>query len=214
MPNCIHCGFYASTPAEAHAHTQVCTGRKFDTYFKQGISSSMLSNDQYQKSGMSTFASVILYNSKFLNGKMLIQSAKNLSNSQEHAEDVLVRGIKSRANDLSTFGTNLLYFNLSKSPCSSSVANPTFDPTTKKTRGCTETLIDLQKNGLTINGEKYNFQIHIICYQLYQGGPGKLTGSIQAAHLLESNGISLNSDVHLNKGGIASKKAYSSSLNQ
>ena len=207
MTNCNKCGKHVSTPAEAALHDQQCTGVASDWHFKKGISQSVMSNEQYQKSGMSTFASVILYNARYPDGHLLIQTAKNLSNSKEHAEDVLIRGIIEQEGFLDKNGGNRLVFNLSKSPCSSSVLHPTFTAGAVKKQGCTETLIDLHNNGLTL-GSKYDIEVVIFCHALYAGGGGKLTGSHEAADLLAYNGITLQTSVHQKNDGSSARKAF------
>ena len=145
-----------------------------------GQSDAEMSDQQWFKSGMSTFASIMVDDGdEELTLLGLGKSNKTVKFGAAHAEDVAMRTLLEEysAEELSNLSVIL---NLSKSPCSS-----TYGTSGAKDPGCAENLIAFKK--------KYKVKISLTCRGLYKGAEE----SQKAVELLRDNGIDVSVDVRL-----------------
>ncbi len=148
--------------------------------FSFGASEDEMSDDQWFKSGMSTFSSILVDGKK---GEFdFLKVTKNLKTKTfgaEHAQDVAMRNISSEFSAAELKGKHVV-LNLSKSPCSS-----TYGTSGDKDPGCAENLIAFVK--------ATGIHLTLICRGLYNGSKG----SQDAVDLLRSKGIDVSVDVRL-----------------
>jgi len=144
-----------------------------------GHSEEEMSNEQWLKSGMSTFVSIMVDDGgDELKELGKAKSLKTKTYGPEHAEDVAMRSLLAEYGAAGLKGLHII-LNLSKSPCSS-----TFGTTDKKP-GCAENLVKFAKT--------YKVRITLICRGLYKG----LEGSWNAVLALRAEGITVNIDERL-----------------
>lgn len=123
-----------------------------------GHSEDEMSNEQWLKSGMSTFVSIMVDDGgDELKELGKAKSLKTKTYGPEHAEDVAMRSLLAEYGAAGLKGLHII-LNLSKSPCSS-----TFGTTDKKP-GCAENLVKFAKT--------YKVRITLICRGLYKGLEG------------------------------------------
>src|SRR6185295_3785962 len=114
-----------------------------------GQSEAEMSNQQWLKSGMSTFVSIMVDDGgDELKELGIAKSIKTKTYGPEHAEDVATRALLAEYGADGLKGLHII-LNLSKSPCSS-----TFGTTDKKP-GCAENLVKFAKT--------YKVRITLIC---------------------------------------------------
>ena len=144
-----------------------------------GHSDDEMSNEQWLKSGMSTFVSIMVDDGgDELKELGKAKSLKTKTYGPEHAEDVAMRSLLAEYGAAGLKGLHII-LNLSKSPCSS-----TFGTTDKKP-GCAENLVKFAKT--------YKVRITLICRGLYKG----LEGSWNAVLALRAEGITVSIDERL-----------------
>lgn len=144
-----------------------------------GHSEDEMSNEQWLKSGMSTFVSIMVDDGgDELKELGKAKSLKTKTYGPEHAEDVAMRSLLAEYGAAGLKGLHII-LNLSKSPCSS-----TFGTTDKKP-GCAENLVKFAKT--------YKVRITLICRGLYKG----LEGSWNAVLALRADGITVSIDERL-----------------
>lgn len=147
-----------------------------------GQSDDDMSNQQWAKSGMVTYASIMVDDGdEALAFIGLGKSNKTVRFGREHAEDVSMRVLLDTYTEEELNGLNII-LNLSKSPCSSK-----FGTSGDKDPGCAENLVAFAK--------AYGCNISIICRGLYKGAEG----SQQAVDWLRSKGIAVSVDVRLGR---------------
>jgi pyrimidine deaminase RibD-like protein len=150
------------------------------TKFTFGASDSEMTNQQWMKSGMNTFSSVLVENDdEELELLKVTKNLKTKTHGAEHAEDVAMRNLLAQfsADDLNG---KFIVLNLSKSPCSS-----TYGTSGAKDPGCTENLIDFVK--------ATGVNMVITCRGLYNGSKG----SQDAVDALRKAGIDVSVDVRM-----------------
>ncbi len=171
--------------------------------YKFGKAKGDLSNQQWMRSGMSTYGSAYLVNNAHENGVRLgvMKNNKSKRYGCEHAEDVFIRVVKAKVGLLVVSpAVNTIILSVSKSPCSSSLG------TSNKPVGCAEELINFQNNPYIcpITGNEYLFKIIVIARSVYK----QSAGSRQAITMMRENGIEVTTDVHRKKNGSPMAKEF------
>jgi hypothetical protein len=152
--------------------------RAAEKKFSFGASDAEMSNQQWFKSGMSTFSSVLVENDD--EELELLKVTKNLKTKTygaEHAEDVAMRNLLGQFSAAELKG-KLVILNLSKSPCSSG-----FGTSGDKKPGCTENLAEFVK--------ETGVNLVITCRGFYKG----LEKSKEAVEWLRGKGVDISVDV-------------------
>ena len=148
--------------------------------WSMGHSEEEMSEQQWFKSGMATFCSIMVDEG----GDALVElglgkSLKTKKFGAEHAEDVAIRTLLSTYDAKDLNGMTVL-INISKSPCSS-----TYGTSGAKHPGCTENLIAFKK--------KYKVNLMLTLRGVYKG----MEESKDALKLLRDNGILISTDERL-----------------
>lgn len=150
--------------------------------WSMGHSDEEMSDQQWFKSGMATFCSIMVDEG----GDALVElgmgkSLKTKTYGAEHAEDVAIRTLLS-VYDAKALNGMMVLINISKSPCSS-----TYGTSGAKHPGCTENLIAFKK--------KYNVNLMLTLRGVYKG----MDESQDALKLLRDNGILISTDERLGR---------------
>lgn len=147
-----------------------------------GTKDDEMSNQQWLKSGMSTFSSTLVEDedSDELTVLGITKNVKTKLHGSEHAEDVAIRVLKDKYSAVQLNGLGVI-LNLSKSPCSSTFG------TSSKAKGCAEELVDLVQND--------GVNLSIICRGLYKG----LDASQKAIDWMRTKGIAVSVDVRVGR---------------
>lgn len=155
-------------------------------------------SDQWTDSGDSTFLSM-MYEPQDGTASLiplgLAKSNKSATHGSEHAEDVALRIINDNLTLFSPIARNKLVLNISKSPCTSTArmnGMAVLPVTSNKVVGCTERLIHLVNNGITVLplGTNYTFSLSIICRGLYCPTiPGSSQANVLAASQAAVNAL-------------------------
>lgn len=145
-----------------------------------GHSDAEMSDQQWFKSGMATYCSIMVDDGSgdSLAEVGLGKSLKTKTYGAEHAEDVAMRTLLEEYGADGLEGVNVI-LSVSKSPCSSGFK------TSNKDEGCAEALVKFAK--------KYKCKISIICRGLYKGLPA----SQLAINWLRLQGIEVSVDERL-----------------
>ena len=147
-----------------------------------GQSDNDMSNQQWAKSGMVTYASIMVDDGdEELTFLGLGKSNKTVKFGAEHAEDVAIRTLLSEYSKAELNGLSVI-LNLSKSPCSSDRGTSGL-----KNPGCAENLIAFKK--------AYKVNLTLICRGLYKG----LEASQEAVEDLRGAGITVSVDVRVGR---------------
>lgn len=149
---------------------------------------------EWQRSGQSTFLSVMYKTGGDVIDLALTKSNRSQTHGNEHAEDVALRMIRDNLGMFAPGERNHLVLNVTKSPCTST-ARGALPTTSNKPTGCTEELIGLVTTGLQdAAGNQYDFELELICRGLYappvQGWSQKdvLNASGQAVAAMKATG--------------------------
>jgi hypothetical protein len=148
--------------------------------WSMGQSDAEMSDQQWRKSGMATYCSIMVDDGseEGLVELGLGKSIKTKTYGAEHAEDVAMRALLEEYGEGGLVGLNVI-LSVSKSPCSSGFK------TSNKDEGCAERLVQFAKD--------YKCTISIICRGLYKG----LEASQLANNWLRTKGINVSVDVRL-----------------
>lgn len=162
-----------------------------------------LSNQQWMRSGMSTYGSAYLINDAHKAGVRLgiMKNNKSKRFGCEHAEDVFIRAVKAKVGLLiKSPAVNTIILSISKSPCSSTLG------TSNKDVGCAEELINFQNNPYIcpITRNEYLFKIIVIARAVYK----QSEDSRLAIKMMRGNGIQVTTDVHRKKNGLPMAKEF------
>jgi len=150
--------------------------------WSMGQSDDDMSNQQWAKSGMVTYVSIMVDDDELTMTELgLGKSLKTKTYGAEHAEDVAIRALLATYGGAGLAGLSVI-LNLSKSPCSS-VHGTSGD----KDPGCTENLIEFKN--------KYKLGLTLICRGLYKG----LEASQDAVEDLRKAGIAVSVDVRVGR---------------
>lgn len=173
-------------PTQSNARLQAAQPRRTVVQlsgWKFGANDDEMSNQQWFKSGMSTFGSILVEdedNDGELVSLKVTKNLKTVTYGNEHAEDVAIRVLHENYSDEELNGL-LVILNLSKSPCSSKFG------TSNKLVGCAEELVDFVKD--------YKVNLIITCRGLYKG----LHESQEAVDWMRSKGINISVDVRVGR---------------
>ncbi len=150
--------------------------------WKMGQKDEDMSNQQWAKSGMVTYVSIMVDDEELTLTELgLGKSLKTKTYGAEHAEDVAMRALLATYGEDGLAGLSVI-LNLSKSPCSSDRGT-----SGAKDPGCTENLIAFKK--------KYKLGLTLICRGLYKG----LEASQEAVEDLRAAGITVSVDVRVGR---------------
>jgi hypothetical protein len=168
--------------------------------YEQGYDSkNAMTPEQWDKSGMSTFLSIMFEDQ---DGNIIdlghTKSTRSVLHGSEHAEDVALRLIRDNIGMFDPQRRNHIILSVTKSPCTSTSRNG-LPVTSSKQVGCTEELLNLVNNGVQSNGNLYQFRLTLICHGLYSPFPGsadKRQASQEAINALDANAnIEVSGDV-------------------
>ena len=148
--------------------------------WSMGQSDAEMSDQQWFKSGMATYCSIMVDDGSgdVLEELGLGKSIKTKTHGAEHAEDVAMRALLEEYGADGLAGVNVI-LSVSKSPCSSGFK------TSNKDVGCAEALVKFAKD--------HKCKISIICRGLYKG----LEASQLAVNWLRLKGIDVSVDERL-----------------
>jgi hypothetical protein len=148
--------------------------------WSMGQSDAEMSDQQWRKSGMATYCSIMVDDGDDdgLVELGLGKSLKTKTYGAEHAEDVAMRTLLAEYGADGLAGLNVI-LSVSKSPCSSGFK------TSNKAEGCAEALVQFAAD--------YKCKISIICRGLYKG----LEASQLAVNWMRLKGVDVSVDVRL-----------------
>lgn len=135
--------------------------------------------------GMATYGQLaIVVDDGGEDATITLGASKNIKG--EHAEDVIMRILSEHSGMFDPSTVNQIHVSVTKSPCSSDFK------TSKKAKGCTESLIDLVKHGYPLAGHMVKFKLTLHVAHLYGGSGDRKRNSCLALKELKKAGAEIN----------------------